>query len=226
MQDTFSHRTGVPAISSSTKQRMLSANPYYSNTRDKYIGQDPSRRSDRSGKENVPDDYRRVRTPLENQYTIVTPSSVLMHSQYVPLGQLQDVITLSTVNQTSRRKHARGAPIQKLPAEMLGNIFAFCQTEWNCVSVESLMAVSSTWMGVCLGMPSLWTKISLHMTHWDIPNLSQMRSNYVYHHIVRSGVGMPKQSSTFCSTEAPRIKVHGIGMYSSFHSIPPLPADY
>ncbi|KIM23331.1 hypothetical protein M408DRAFT_77779 [Serendipita vermifera MAFF 305830] len=111
-----------------------------------------------------------------------------MNSQYVPLGQLQDVITLSTVNQTSRRKHARGAPIQKLPAEMLGNIFAFCQTEWNCVSVESLMAVSSTWMGVCLGMPSLWTKISLHMTHWDIPNLSQMRSNYVYHHIVRSGV--------------------------------------
>jgi hypothetical protein len=79
-------------------------------------------------------------------------------------------------------------PINKLPPELLGDIFVSCLEGWNCVSVESLMAVCGAWMGICLETPALWSKVVLNMTHWASPNLYKMRSNYVHHHLSRSGV--------------------------------------
>ena len=142
--------------------------------------------SGRAGKENASREcLRECVAPAPRSFT----GSVLLQSPYAPLVEIQEFSTPLPVKSSSKRKSLRTALIHQLPPEILGHVFTYCQSGWDSVSVESLMAVCPTWMGVCLGTPNLWTKIVLHMTHWaSAPKFYQMRSNYVYHHLARSGI--------------------------------------
>lgn len=138
--------------------------------------------SGRTGKENPPSEYLYGRKDASKNYP-----NASFQQQYLPLMSTQGA-NAQVPKPSSKRNHSRTTPIHRLPPEILGGIFSFCQRGWDSVSVESLMAVCATWMGVCLGTPSLWTTISVHMTHWETPNLYQLRSGYIHHHLSRSGI--------------------------------------
>jgi hypothetical protein len=114
-----------------------------------------------------------------------------LQSQYGPLAQVQDLRNpYSTPSTTQSPSHSPPSPgsINKLPPELLGEIFECSLEGWNCVTVESLMAVCGVWMGICLQTPALWTKVDLSMTYWATPNFYERRSSYIHQHLSRSGI--------------------------------------
>jgi F-box-like len=119
------------------------------------------------------------------------PPSMYLQSQYGPLVQVQNLWNpYSTPSATQSPGHRPLSPgsINKLPPELLGEILESSLEGWNCVTVESLMAVCGAWMGICLQTPALWTKVVLGMTYWATPDLYERRSSYIHHHLSRSGI--------------------------------------
>lgn len=117
-----------------------------------------------------------------------------LQSQYAPPVQIQrfsDVYHAHYTHAAGRAKHVRThAHINRLPAETLALIFwKSIDDPYGC-PVERLMAVCSAWMTICMSTPQLWTKIRLSLTHWSsVPRrLYEMRNNYVFHHLSRSGI--------------------------------------
>ncbi|KAG8775081.1 hypothetical protein FRC16_004900 [Serendipita sp. 398] len=83
----------------------------------------------------------------------------------------------------------RRSGINRLPPEILGDIFMAYLRHAHAGPVERLMAVCSTWKTVCMGTPILWTKMVVNLSHWGPSlDLREKRRSYIHHHLVRSGV--------------------------------------
>ena len=129
-------------------------------------------------------------------HSMALPSGQIryLQSQYAPPVQIQrfsDMYHAHHTHAAGRSKKVRQhASINKLPAETLAFIFWKCVDDPYGCPVERLMAVCSAWMNICTMTPQLWTKIRLSLTHWSSASwrLYEMRNNYVFHHLSRSGV--------------------------------------
>lgn len=125
-----------------------------------------------------------------------TSRPIVIQSQYSrPVhvqGYIDPYATIKEIYPVPKKRPTRIPLVNKLPPEVLESVFLYSMEDWNGKTVESIMAVCSSWLHVCLATPSLWTTTRLNISTWKTRGLYEKRCNYIFHHLDRSGV-LPMQ---------------------------------